>query len=235
MRSYSSAVRPDSLARSSVTLGEAPVTRLPLEEAAVLDEAAEEALEQLEPVRAAHRRLGRALGMRHEAEHVALRTHDARDVLERAVRIRRPRDAPVGHCVAEDHLVPRPELTQRFGVRVVLALAVGDRHREHLPGPEPPRERRLDVVHDEVGGLAAVLQALVARERPRQEPRLAEDLEAVARAEDRAAPRDELAERLDDRRAPGDGARAEIVAVREPARQDDAVEVTEVALPVPNE
>src|SRR5713226_3980965 len=142
MRSYSSAVRPDSLARSSVTLGEAPVTRLPLEEAAVLDEAAEEALEQLEPVRAAHRRLGRALGMRHEAEHVTLQTHDARDVLERAVGIRRPRNAPVGLCVAEDHLVPRPELAQRLGVRVVLALAVGDRHREHLPEPEPPREDR---------------------------------------------------------------------------------------------
>src|SRR3989449_1139192 len=65
--------------------------RLPLEEAAILDEAPEEGLEQQESVRAAHRRLRRTLGVRHKPQHGALRVHDAGDVLERSVREHRDR------------------------------------------------------------------------------------------------------------------------------------------------
>src|SRR5687767_1726919 len=96
MRSYSSAVRPSSRARSRVAFGSAPVTQLPrragyarsaLEEGAVLDEAAEERVEQREPIRASHRRLRRTLGMRHEAEDVAVFAHDAGDVVDGAVGV----------------------------------------------------------------------------------------------------------------------------------------------------
>src|SRR5215469_12345633 len=62
IRSYSSPVRPEARARSSVTLGSAPVTPsppharapLPLEERAVLDEAAEERVEDQKAVGAAY-------------------------------------------------------------------------------------------------------------------------------------------------------------------------------------
>src|SRR6185503_13780678 len=105
MRSYSSAVRPSSRARSTVAFGLATVNRLPWragcarsppQEAAVLDQAVEERLEQREPVGAARRALGRPLGMGHEAEHVAVLADHARDVVERAVRIGGPGGASLG-------------------------------------------------------------------------------------------------------------------------------------------
>src|SRR5262249_51313952 len=46
--------------------------------------------------------------------------------------------------------------------------------------------------------------------------------------------RDETAKRLDDRRAPGDRAGAQIIAVREAARQDHAVEIAQLALAMPD-
>src|SRR5262249_44974531 len=81
--------------------------------------------------------------------------------------------------------------------------------------------------------LAAVLEALVPREDTRQQARLAQDLKSVAGAEDQSAASDELAQRLDDRRATGHRARAQVVTVREAARQDHAVELTQVALAMP--
>src|SRR5580765_7604742 len=109
-RSYSSGVRPWASARASVTLGCAEVTpgsprhlyrlaltfreRSParilsvLEEGAVLDQAAEERVEDERPVRAAQRGLRRPLRMRHQAEHGTPLVHDPGDVQHRPVRIR---------------------------------------------------------------------------------------------------------------------------------------------------
>ena len=117
---------------------------------------------------------------------------------------------------------------------MVLALAVRDRHLEDLAGTQRPRERRLDVVDHHVRRLAAVLQTLVAHQRARQQARFAKDLEAVARAEHEPTAREELGQRLHHRRAAGHGARAQVVAVREAAGQDDAVEVVEIPIPVPH-
>src|SRR6266571_9374974 len=91
IRSYSSAVNPRPRARSSVTFGSAPVNpspRLALEEGAVLDEAAEERVEDQQSVGAAHRRLRGALRMWHESQHGPLLVDDARDVPDRAVGVR---------------------------------------------------------------------------------------------------------------------------------------------------
>ena len=60
---------------------------LPLEEGAVLDQAAEEGLEDQQPVGAAHRRLGGPLRVRHQPEHRALSLTMPGDVVERAVGV----------------------------------------------------------------------------------------------------------------------------------------------------
>src|SRR5262249_20459643 len=95
-------------------------------------------------------------------------------------------------------------------------------------------ERRVDVLDHQVTRLAAILQALVAREHPRQQTRLAQDLKAIAGAEHEPAPRDEIAERRDHRRAPGHRTGAQVIAVREAAGQDHAVELAELALAMPD-
>src|SRR5712692_2337720 len=110
MRSYSSAVRPCARARSSVTLGSAEVTPAPtlfsldlaLEEGTVLDKAAEERVEDLDSVRAAHGGLGRALRMRHHSQHRALFVDDAGDIVHGPVRIGLPRRRHVAAAIAEN-------------------------------------------------------------------------------------------------------------------------------------
>src|SRR5512145_1676296 len=124
MRSYSSRVRPRSRARSGVAFGSAPVNPSPksaLQEAAVLDQAAEERLEDQHSVGAAHRALGGTLGVRHQAENGPLLVDDARDVLQGAVGICRSRHLAICRGVPEDDLVALLELGQGGRVAVILA------------------------------------------------------------------------------------------------------------------
>src|SRR4029453_7683562 len=243
MRSYSSAVRPGLRGSFFVTLGAEPVPPpppgtpsprhaddLPLEERAVLDEAAEEGVEDQKPVHPADGLLGRALGVGHQPQHGPLLVDKARDVCQRAVRIGVLGEPAVLLAVAEDDLALLAQAPERRAVAVVLPLAVRDRHLEHLGRPHGPGERSIRVLGAEVHVLAAVLEGLVAGERARQQPRLTEDLEAIARAEHGATARDELRERLHHRRAARHRARAQIVPVGEAAGQHHAVVVGEVGL-----
>src|SRR5262245_61616579 len=120
IRSYSSAVRPSSRARSRVAFGSALGNRSAPQEAAVLDQAVEERLEQREPVGTAHRALGGALRMGHEAEDVTVIVDDAGDVVERPVRVRRAGVPAVGVRIAEDDLAALAERGQRGGIGVIL-------------------------------------------------------------------------------------------------------------------
>src|SRR5882724_8569458 len=242
MRSYSSAVRPWLWARSSVTLGSPAVTppppgchvALPLEERAVFDEGAENRVEDEGAVGPAHRGLGGPLRVRHQPEHRAFLVDHAGDIVERTVGVGFLGDAPIFRAVPEDDLVLRPEPPQGLRVGVVLPLAVRDGHLENLALPQRTGERGVRVLDQEVGRLAAVLQALVAHQGTGQQPGLAEDLEPVARAEHEAAAGGELGQRLHHRRTSRHRARPEIVPVREATGEDQAVELAEVGVPVPD-
>ena len=83
--------------------------------------------------------------------------------------------------------------------------------------------------------VAAELQVIVAQQDAGQDAGLGEDLEAVARAEDRAARRREGLDRGHHRREASDCAGAQVVAVGKAARQHDRVGVTEVDLRMPHE
>ena len=177
MRSYSSAVRPWLRARSSVTLGSAPVTPPPPRVTCryrLRNEPSSTRLPRSEwkisrPSVPPTWLLGGALRVRHQPEHGAFLVDDARDVVQRPVGVGVLGDAPVLGAVAEDDLVLRAEPPQRLRVGVVLPLAVRDGHLEDLPGPHRARERGVRVLDAEMGRLAAVLEALVARQRAGQE------------------------------------------------------------------
>jgi hypothetical protein len=164
------------------------------------------------------------LGVRHEPDDVALRVRHAGDVVRRPVRVAAVR-------VAQDD-AHRFEL---LGRRVVAAGLVLDRDRQHVPGRarRRPRRRGVDHLHTELP--ADEPAAGVRQQRSRQQPCLAQHLEAVADAEHGAALARERRDRVHHRREAGDRADAQVVAVRESAREDDRVHAAEVAVAVPEQ
>src|SRR5437899_10163480 len=77
-------------------------------------------------------RVGAALWVGHQAEDIAGVVDDPRDVVERAVGVGLRCDFAVFRTVTEDDLVPGLQLGERWFVRLVVALPVGDREVQHL-------------------------------------------------------------------------------------------------------
>jgi hypothetical protein len=159
------------------------------------------------------------LRVRHQPHDIALLADDAGDVVLRAVEV-------VAGRVAEHDLV---------GIDVAEEAAghVLGRDRQALARVAGRRERRVGALHRDVDLAADEPQADVRQQRAGQQAGLAEDLEAVADAEHRAAVARERHDRLHDRREPGDGAGAQVVAVGESAGDDDAVDAVQVGVAVP--
>jgi hypothetical protein len=76
---------------------------------------------------------------------------------------------------------------------------------------------------------------VVGQQRAGQQPRLAQDLEAVADTEHRAAVAGERDDLLHDRSEARDRAGPQVVAVGEPAGDDDRVDALQVAVGVPQQ
>src|SRR4030095_4692205 len=98
----------------------------------------------------------------------------------------------------------------------------------------PPCEESVGVLNPETHGLAPVLEALVAHERPGEQAGLTQDLEAGAGAQYQATLRHEVAQGLHDRRSRRHRTGPEIVAVGEAAGQDHAIEAAQVGLAMPD-
>src|SRR3990172_2398406 len=143
--------------------------------------------EDEEAVGAAEEGFAAALRVGHEPEDVAAFVDDAGDALQGAVGVRLGRHFTRRRAVTQDDAVLGVEAGEGLGVGVVVSLAVGDGHPEHvanLAGGGEGRARRLDA---QVDALAAELGRDVAGEDTGQEAGLAEDLEAVAAADDELA------------------------------------------------
>ena len=147
-----------------------------------------ERAEEARAVGVPEHRLGGPLGVRHEADDVPLPVADARDVVEGAVRVRAGGARPRGVAVAEDDLVVRRHVVPGRGLGPPVPVAVRDREAQDVALRQLGGERRPDRLDADEDVLAAEALARVEEERARQEPRLAEDLEAVADAEDGARP-----------------------------------------------
>ncbi len=81
----------------------------------------------------------------------------------------------------------RLQRRQCLGVAEVVAFHVADRHLQHLSLGEPVRKGRIDCLRAQIGLLADVVLAGIAHQRSGQQARLAENLKAVADAQDQAA------------------------------------------------
>ena len=143
-------------------------------------------------------------------------------------------ELPVGGAVAEHDSLAVVQPLQGGGIGVVLALPMRDRHGQHLALSQSPGEDGVGILHSQVDALTTVLQALVAHERPRQETRLTEDLEPVARSEHKPPVRHELGQDANEGRPRRHRPCPQIVAVGKSPGQDHAVELAEVGLPVPD-
>src|SRR5438105_6767175 len=110
-----------------------------------------------------------------------------------------------------------------------------DRQVQYLPRRCSRREHRPCAVDPDLDRAAQELQARVLLQGTGEQAGLSEDLETVADAQHRPACLCELADGTHQRAEPGDGARAQIVAVGEAAREDDGVDVAQGVVAVPQQ
>src|SRR2546423_10886552 len=171
--------------------------------------------------------------MRHHAEHVAALVDDAGDAVRGAVGVGRGGHSAPLVAVPEHHLAALLQAAQGGRVGEVVALAVGDRHADHLVLVQVVREGEVCALADQLAPGAAKFQAGVAEQGAGQQAGLTEDLEAVADSPAQSATLGELDAALHHRREAGDRPGPQIIAIAEAAREDHAVDPPQVAVLVP--
>src|SRR3990172_1933809 len=169
----------------------------------------------------------------HEAEDVAGFVADTGDIVEGAVGIGQWGGLPLGVDIAQEYLAIVAQPFQRLWIGEVASFAMLDRKLEQLTFPSLAGEGRIGFLDTQEDFLADKLKAGVAHQRSRQKPRFAENLKAVADAQHQSAAAGELHHAAHDRREARHGAAAEIIAVGESSRQDEAVEMARKLVLVP--
>ena len=129
----------------------------------------------------------------------------------------------IGIGVAEQH--PALAFEPRDGrfIGDVIALAVGDRHTDHLARIVAAGKRRVGALDAQIDVAADESHRRIAHQHAGKEPRFAQDLEAVAHPEHETAVPGVGAHRVHDRRARGNCPAAQIIAVGEAARHHDEI------------
>ena len=195
----------------------------------------DQGLKNDEAVCRAKRRFHGALRMRHHAEDVAPAIAQAGDGLARTVGIGGGIERAVRRTVAEGNLIVAFQLGERSVVANVVAVSVRNGNAQHLAGAGGRSKGRRGGLNADVHVAADKAQAGIAHQRAGKQSRFAEDLEAIADAQDQAAGTGKSIEGPHDRRKTGDGAGAEIIAIRKAAGQDDRIEAGEIFGLVPDE
>jgi hypothetical protein len=150
----------------------------------------------------------------HHAHHIAALIDDAGNVARRPVRV---------VAITEDNAPFILEFIQRLFIGRVAAIAMRDWDRGLPALAIGARERRVGVDDVQLNFLADEFEPFILQQRTRQETRLRQDLKAVAHAEHKAAAFGMRDHRLHYRAPRRHRAGAEIVAVRETARQQHEV------------
>src|SRR3954447_4470913 len=166
---YSASVRPSSRWRPATASG--------------VDEAGgmlADRLEERKAVARARQRVDGVLGMGHEPEDVARLVDPPGDVGERAVRV-------VAGGVGERDLALVDEPLVHLGRRPPTTGGVLDRDGEGVAPRARARERRAAVDHRDVDLAADEAQGGVGQQGAGEQAGLAQDLEAVADAQDQSA------------------------------------------------
>jgi hypothetical protein len=147
------------------------------------------------------------LGVRHHADHVAAPVAYAGDAPSRPVRIERVEHLTPGRAVPQDHLSVRLQAVQVGLGGDELALAVLDRDLDHL-AVRPAGEAPGRILDAQGHPPADERERPVPDQRAREQPRLAQDLEAIADPQHRAAVLGERPNRRHHRGEPSDRARS---------------------------
>ena len=146
----------------------------------------EHALENEQPVGATQEWVASSLGMRHQAADVAFLVADSRDIVLRAVRVGRLGCAPARIAVAEQHATFTFEMVENGIFSKIAALTVGDGKTQDSSVPGGIRERTVMSLDTDMNVFANEVKPSIANERAWQKPRLAQDLEAIANADDQS-------------------------------------------------
>src|SRR5579862_2198648 len=192
-------------------------------------------LEDLEPLDATQFGFAGALRMRHHPQNVAARTADSSDVIQRSVGVGFRRNLTRRGAITEHNLLVALQLRESCLVAEIVAFHMPDGNGQDFALMARPGKRSLRVFHPYLNRFADVFQSYIPHQRSRQQARFAQDLEPVADTENQSASIGELSHRLHHGRELGDGPRAQIVAVGEPARHDDSVAMLEIVGFVPEE
>ena len=122
----------------------------------------------------------------------------------------------------------------RFGVGEIVAVMMGDGNADDLARVVMGGEEGLAVLDPQIDRPAEEFQAGIAHQRPRQQTRLGQNLEAVANAQCRYAPFGLRDDRPHYRRLRRHCAGPEVVAIGKSAGNDDHVDAGQVGFPMPD-
>src|SRR5215831_1129986 len=154
IRSYSSGLRPCSATSPGVIAGSLGITLCrPLQRLG-------QSGKQPAPVGDAERGFDVIFRVRHHAEHVAALVDNAGDGVDRAVVVPVRVDHAVGRAIAEQHPPFAFQPRDGFAVGDVVALAVRDRHADHLPRVVAAGEWRVGALDLEIDLAADETQVL---------------------------------------------------------------------------
>jgi hypothetical protein len=126
-------------------------------------------------------------------------------------------------------------LLERRCIAEIISLHVRDGHLEQLAAPGRTREGSIRTLDSNMDLAAEEAQTLVAQHRARQQPRLEQNLKAVADTEHEPAGAREALDCAHHRRKTRNRAGAQIVAERKSAGENDGVEAGNFLRLVPDE
>src|SRR5712692_10271436 len=124
--------------------------------------------------------------MRHQSGDVALAVADSSDIVNCAVGIAGVVVGTAGSGVTENHLAVLLEISKSNFITVVVAVRMRDVNLEDLALLRGVRERRVRLLDADVHVAADKAQATIAHHGAGEQARLAENLEAVADAQNDA-------------------------------------------------
>ena len=145
------------------------------------------------------------------------------DIIGRAIRIGGPANDTVRVAIAEGDATLPFEALERLAAGLIITLAMRDRDLDDLALGIVRCKRRIVALDPQMLHPADKAQIGVAHQDTRQKPGFGEDLKAVADAENETAPCGMGAHGVHDGRPGGDGAAAQIIAIREAAGQHDEI------------
>src|SRR5947209_15915181 len=171
--------------------------------------------------------------MWHHSKHIPPLVADARDVVERSIRIRcSGRTSLLITIPEDDSLIAQQGLVGLF-IAGVIAFHVTYRNLQHLTRPALRSERRRSALDPQVHRLADVLEPRIPQQRSRQQSRLTKDLKTITDAEHQPAALRELSHSSHHRREAREGTGAQVIAIRKPTRHNHRIAIFELRALVP--